>query len=42
MFDTYRFIIQYPRPPHLPRPVPGRDGEGEADGGQAESSIQEL
>ena len=23
------------RPSRLPRPVPGRDGEGEADGGQA-------
>jgi len=23
------------RPPRLSRPVPGRDGEGEADGGQA-------
>jgi len=23
------------RPPRLPRPVPGRDGEGVADGGQA-------
>ncbi len=33
-------LIQNPRPPRLPRPVPGRDGEGEADGGQAESSIQ--
>ena len=26
-----------PRPPRLPRSVPGRDGEGEADGGQAKN-----
>jgi len=35
-----RFFIRHPRPPRLPRPVPGRDGEGEADGGQAASNIQ--
>jgi len=30
------------RPPRLPRPVPGRDGEGVADGGQAPGALHHV
>jgi len=32
----YPVGVRFTRPPRLPRPVPGQDGEGEADGGQVE------
>ena len=37
-----RLARLYARPPRLPRPVPGRDGEGVADGGQAPGALHHV